>query len=212
VLMAAGVREIAGYWRGLARSAVLEERRRVARDLHDGVAQELAFIVRRSRRLARDEPSDAAVIAAAAERALDDSRRAIAALTRPVDEPLDVALAEAAEDVSARTGTEVVLALARDVDVHPSVREALVRIASEALANAARHAQARLVRLELAAGRPIRLRVVDDGCGFDPAGVRASRHGGFGLTSMRERAAGIGAELSISSRPGHGTEVEVTLP
>jgi signal transduction histidine kinase len=211
VLMAAGVREIAGYWRGLARSAVLEERRRVARDLHDGVAQELAFIVRRSRRL-KGANGDAAVITSAAERALDDSRRAIAALTRPADEPLDVALAEVAENVTARTGTEVVLALAPNVEVQPNVREALIRIATEALRNAARHAQAQRVRLELAGGRRVRLSVVDDGCGFDPESVRPSRHGGFGLTSMRERAAGIGADLSISSRPGQGTQVEVTLP
>lgn len=210
VLMVAGVREIAGYWHGLARSAVLEERRRVARDLHDGVAQELAFIVRRSRR-PNGGSSDWAAITAAAERALDDSRRAIAALTRPADEPLDVALAEVAEDVTARTGMEVVLALSPNVDVPPSVREALVRIATEALTNAARHAQAQRAQLELAGGRRVHLRVADDGCGFDPESIRPSRHSGFGLTSMRERAAGIGADLSIWSRPGQGTQVEVTL-
>jgi len=89
-LLVGAAREIGRYWRGLADRAVLEERRRIARDLHDGVAQELAFIVRRTRRLANGSET-LQPITASAERALDDSRRAIAALTRPMDECLDVA-------------------------------------------------------------------------------------------------------------------------
>jgi signal transduction histidine kinase len=211
-LLGGAAREIAGYWRGLADAAVLEERRRMARDLHDGAAQELAFIVRRARRLAAAAPRDeVAQLAAAAQRALDDSRRAIAALFRPVDEPLDVALAAAVEDLGARTGTRVSLELDAGVDVAPEVGEALLRIASEAVGNAARHAQADVVRVELESGRPLRLRVVDDGVGFDVASASA-RNSRFGLTSMRDRAARIGAELEVRSAPGRGTEVEVRVP
>jgi signal transduction histidine kinase len=210
-LLGGAAREIAGYWRGLADAAVLEERRRMARDLHDGAAQELAFIVRRARRLAAATPGDElAQLAAAAQRALDDSRRAIAALVRPVDEPLDVALAAAAEDVAARTGAHVALDLESGADASPDVREALLRIATEAVGNAARHAHADVVRVELEAGRPLRLRVVDDGAGFDVSSASASNTR-FGLTSMRDRAARIGAELEIRSAPGHGTEVRVLV-
>jgi signal transduction histidine kinase len=142
-----------------------------------------------------------------AARALDESRRAIAALTEPVDRPLDAALAQAAQDVAAREGTRVALALARDVRVPPGTREALVRIAGEAITNAARHGCADLVRIELENGDAIRLRVADTGRGFDPSAP--SR--GFGLVSMRERAQSLGGEFRVTSRPGKGTEVEVIV-
>jgi signal transduction histidine kinase len=209
VLVYGATREILTYWRGAAETAVLDERRRIARELHDSVAQELAFIARRARRLS---PQDASVqISAAADRALLDSRRAIAALTRPLDEPLDVALAQATEDVAARTGARIELELEPGVVIEGSdAREALVRIACEAVANAARHADATSVRVELSNGDRIRLRVVDDGVGFDPDTAESGTLG-FGLVSMRERAAALGADFAVRSRPGGGTAVEVEL-
>ena len=209
-VLVGAAREINRYWRGLAERAVLEERRRIARDLHDGVAQELAFIVRRSRRLA-DDVGGVQQIAAAAERALDDSRRAIAALTRPVDEPLDVVIREAVEEVAGRLGRSVDVAIAPGVEVTPQVRDALVRIACEAVANAARHADAHRIDVELVAAPRPTLRIVDDGRGFDGADVRVNAAGGFGLTSMRERAEAMGAEFSVRSEPSRGTTVEVAL-
>jgi signal transduction histidine kinase len=203
------VHEILTYWRRAAETAVLEERRRIARELHDSVAQELAFIARRSRRPGVG-PADLTQISAAAERALNDSRRAIAALTRPLDEPLDLALAQAAEDVAARTGASLFLDLEPGIVVtEAKTREELVRIACEAVANAARHSAAGTVRVELRNGDRIRLRVVDDGVGFDSA--VPTEAGRFGLASMRERAAALGAEFDIRSQPGSGTAVEVTL-
>ena len=81
-ILAAAAREISSYWETLSHTAVLEERRRLARDLHDGLAQELAFIGRNLRRL--DEGDEAVARAtASAARALSESRRAIAALTKP---------------------------------------------------------------------------------------------------------------------------------
>jgi signal transduction histidine kinase len=83
-----------------------------------------------------------------------------------------------------------------------------VRIAVEAIANAARHSGAASVRVSVErAGLGCRLLVVDEGCGFDPA--RAN--GGYGLRTMRERANAVGGGFSIASAPSHGTRVEVTV-
>jgi signal transduction histidine kinase len=213
VLLAGIGREIERYWRDHARAAVLEERRRMARDLHDGLAQELAFISMQSKFLAGpDRDPDFTQIAVAADRALDESRRAIAALTRPLDEPLAIVLADVAEEIAGRVGLELELALSEDVDVSPQTREALLRIVREAVTNAARHGKATVVKIELANGRGIQLRVSDDGAGFDPALTEPGELGGFGLTSMRERAEELGGNLNVRSRPGAGTEIEVALP
>jgi signal transduction histidine kinase len=213
LLLVGAAREIQAYWRSRVDAAALEERRRVARDLHDGLAQELAFIAAQARALAGGRNADAGLVqlANAGERALDESRRAIAALTRSADEPLDVALAQAAEEVALRIGAPVKLDLAPGVVVSSARREALVRITREAVANAARHGHARIIQVQLSTKPALRLRVVDDGFGFDAAA--AARDGyGFGLTSMRERAESLGGSFRIDSRAGIGTVVEVVLP
>ena len=209
VLLAGAAREIGRYWRSLAAVAVLEERRRIARDLHDGLAQELAFIIRRARR-AEEGDAIATQVATAAERALADARRAIAALTRPLDEPLDVALAQAVEEVADRFGQKLVLDLQANVNVDPSTREELVRITCEAVSNAARHGRAPTVRVELSNSRPIRLRIADDGVGFEPSAIDWKER--FGIVSMRDRARAIDADFRLASAPGGGTEIEVILP
>jgi signal transduction histidine kinase len=208
-IMIAGAREIHSYWHALADAARLEERRRLARDLHDGLAQELAFVGRNVQRLdAGDEDPIVRRIKSGADRALTESRRAIAALTEPFDRPLHDAIEEAAQDVAAREGTHVAVQLARVADVPPSVRDALVRITSEAITNAARHSGANLVRVTLEAGDRLRLRIADAGRGFDPGSVR---RGAFGLVSMRERTEAVGGHFRVTSAPGDGTEVEVVL-
>lgn len=213
VLLTGALREIDRYWRGLARAAVLEERQRIARDIHDGVAQELAFISRRvGPSTSALDAGSVAAIRAAAGRALDDSRLAIAALSRPAVEPLDVVLAEAAEAVAGRAGAALTLDLAPGVEAEPRVRDALVRIISEAVANAANHSRADTIRVELSNGRGLRLRIVDDGVGFDPDAVGAEAGVSFGLTSMRERAQALGADFVLESQPGEGTAVEVVVP
>jgi len=135
----------------------------------------------------------------------------IATLTRPLDEPLDVVLSEELKGVADRMGATVALALDPGVHVAPDVREALVRIAREAVTNAARHGDAGLVRveLELENGTGLKLRIVDDGRGFDAAKQR--RRGGFGLVSMSERARAVGGVLRVASVRGTGTTVEVEL-
>ena len=211
LLLAGAAREIAAFQR-LARDAtVFDERRRLARDLHDGLAQELGFIVMhaRSRMQQANGRPDLELIAVAAERAVDEARRAIAALTRPIDEPLDIAVAQAVEDVAYRTGTSVRLRLDEDVRVEPATREELVRIVREAVANAVRHARTDVVTVELDAVDSVHLRISDDGIGFDP---RLTRTGGHGLTSMRERAHALGGELRIESTQHGGTAIDVVVP
>ncbi|HEX2851504.1 MAG TPA: sensor histidine kinase [Acidimicrobiales bacterium] len=206
MLLVGAAREIAGYWRSVG---VLDERRRIARELHDGMAQELAFIVTQSRR----KPDAIALyrIAAAAERALDESRRAILALTHPVDQPLDEAIAQTAEDVAGRAGAHVRFSLVEDVHVSHKVRENLVRIVREAVANATRHGQAANVEVTMTIGADgLRLRVIDDGHGFDPSSSPGA--GRFGLQGMEERTRALGGRFEVRSHPGEGTQVEVDLP
>lgn len=211
MLALGAAREIASWQEQLAEAAASGERRRIARDLHDGLAQELAFIVGQTRSLVEKtgEGGPFAHIAAAAERALDESRSAIAALSRNVDDPLDVALAQAAEDVAGRTGAHIRFELTPGIHVAPDVREDLARIVREAVSNAARHGEARNVTVALSNTDAIRVRVTDDGKGFDPD---APRRRGFGLTSMRERAEQLGGTVEVRSRLGAGTEVEVVVP
>jgi signal transduction histidine kinase len=148
----------------------------------------------------------------AAGRALGEARRAVAALTRPLDEPLEVVVAQAVNAVADRVGTIAALAIDPGVEVTPHVREAIVRIAREAVTNAGRHGGAGLVRVELENGEGVRLRIVDDGNGFDTESRTATPDGGFGLVSTSERAQAIGAVFRVESRSGAGTTVEVELP
>jgi signal transduction histidine kinase len=208
VLVIGAGREIQRYWQGARSAAVLEERQRIARDLHDGVAQELAYIRRHAGRLAeRVADDELRRIAASTDRALADSRRAIAALTRPLDDPLAVVLADALAAVADRHSVELDLDLDAGAVVSADTQEALVRIACEAVGNAATHGGAAVVRVQLEQdGDDVRLVVSDEGSGFDPS---ARQPGRFGLTIMEERAHGMGGAIDIASRPGGGTRIEV---
>jgi signal transduction histidine kinase len=216
LLFVGAAREIASNQNRAAQAAVLEERRRMARDLHDGLTQELAYISAQTKRLAAlmseiagdQVPVDHLV--SAAERALDESRRAIAALSKPIDQPLYVALTNEAQEVAARIGTEVDLDLDLDrtIEVDGPTRETVLRIVREAVTNAARHGEAGHISIRLSNGRGLHLQVKDDGKGFDPVDDGA----GFGLHSMRERAMALGGEFRLASSPGQGTEIQVVLP
>ena len=214
VLLAGALREINAYQRGLAEVAVLQERRRIARELHDGLAQELAFIAARVRLLERDPDAPVRLdhLSSAAERALDDSRAAIAALTRPLDEPLHAALVRNATEVADRLGARAELELDTGVEVSPAIREALVRIVREAITNAVRHGRAGRIGVSLSRSDGVRLAIVDDGCGFDAATRPRHPDAGFGLLSMGERAEALGGTLDVASAPGCGTTIEVVLP
>ena len=209
-LLIGAAREIASYWTSVVAAASLEERRRLARDVHDGLAQEIAFIARNARLLQKHgaEPQLVERIVDAVARAQEESRRVVGALAARADEPLDQALAAAVRESAARHGATVDMELASGIALSPREREAVVRIASEAVTNAARHSGADVLRLyleRLEAG--MRLEVVDDGDGFDDEQPRS----GFGLATMRDRAEALGGKLRIDSRRGAGTRVELEL-
>lgn len=201
-----------------------EERKRLAADLHDGVAQDVTSLgvsldlVRAGRRSqsARwlDERLDEAL--AIARRAGAALREAIAGLHLPGLEgtALASALRRHAAEYEARTGILVNVDSPPARDTLPlQVKDALLRICLEALANVAKHADATAVRVTLQPGaHAVRIVVEDDGRGFDPE--RPAGHDGTpgaGLQIMRERAAALGGELRVRSAPGAGTRVECTV-
>jgi signal transduction histidine kinase len=207
-------REVQSYQHRLRTSAVLDERHRVARELHDGVAQDLAYIVSQAQWLASKlrEPA-LRDVADAAERALADSRRAIADLrTAPCS--VRRSITEAAEAAAGQAGLALELDLA-DVRVSsPEAGHDLARIVAEAIRNAARHGAARRIHVRFGnEDDRLVLCVRDDGRGFDHRFPLDSGEGGhWGLVTMRERAAALGGELLVESAPGAGTKVEVHLP
>jgi signal transduction histidine kinase len=211
VLLIGAAREIASYWASAASAAALEERRQIARDVHDGLAQEIAFIGRNVQALRWKDADPELVdrIMEGVRRAELESRQVVGALSPSTDEPFELTLARAAREAAERYGAAVDMELVSGITLPPRKREAVVRIASEAVTNAARHSGAEHLHVALErAAQGIRLRVADDGVGFD-AETRTGP--GFGLITMRDRAESFGGRLQIRSRRGQGTEVEVEL-
>jgi signal transduction histidine kinase len=209
VLLIGSMREIWSYWLALPDAMVVSERRRIARDLHDGLAQELAYMTRNLQSLdGRVEQDTLSRLQRATDRARLESRLAISRLA-VVDRPaVGTELAEAVGDAAKRFGIGLELDLLPGILLPADRSDALVRIACEAVTNAARHSGARRVTVSLQPqGSRVWLRISDSGSGFDPARPAA----GFGLTSMRDRASSVGGDLKISSMPGHGTKVEAML-
>jgi signal transduction histidine kinase len=193
------------------RAAALLERRRVAGDLHDGLAQDLAFIAAHGPSLA-DQIGYEHPVTIAALRALTISRGTISDLTAWQDASSEDALAALAHELHERFAIHVAVDVDLDRDLECEAREDVSRIAREAIVNAARHGKASNVALSLRrAGTGVVLRVVDDGTGICPTGARPAGDG-FGLRSMRDRAAARGGRLSLRSPRRGGTELEVVLP
>ncbi|MER5867930.1 GAF domain-containing sensor histidine kinase [Kitasatospora sp. NPDC002040] len=198
------------------------ERARIAHDLHDAVAQKLfslrltakaaATLVDRDPARARAELAEVARLAAEAA----DELRTVVIELRPaaLDEDGLVATLASQAQVLDRAHTAEVRFSSDGVRTLPPGQEAAVlRVAQEALHNALRHSGAALVEVTLTGtpGRGARLRVHDDGHGFDPEAVRREgRH--LGLVSMRDRAAAVGGTLSLESAPGRGTAIELEVP
>jgi signal transduction histidine kinase len=205
-------RHQAEFRQTIADAATARERQRIARDLHDGLAQDLAFIAAHGDRLAVEKGAEYP-LAIAARRALAVSRGAIAELSAAQAPTAGDALRKVADELCGRFDIEVdvraeaVTALA----VTPSDREDIVRIAREAIVNAARHGRARKVVVSLAPEHnALVLRVRDDGVGIGAAAPRSE--GGFGMVSMRERAAALGGRLTAKTPAAGGTEVELVMP
>jgi signal transduction histidine kinase len=217
LLLAAGAtREIRGYWRAQAQAAAAEERRRLARDLHDGLAQELNFLTMQARQLRhRPELASAHVeldrLTSAGDRALDEARRAIDFLVQADHEPLAELLTRTVEEVAERFGIVCTTSVDDDAGLTDIDAEQVMRVVREATINAGRHAKATKVDVEVAHGnQALQVTIRDNGHGFDPAASRG--RGAFGLTSMQERAAALGGSLRIESHPDDGTVVTLEVP
>jgi PAS domain S-box-containing protein len=205
--------------------AIDAERRRIAHEIHDGVAQSLAGLRFKSalwQHLADEAPPGmrAALdeLQGVLTAAIIDLRRAIFAL-RPVD--LEVlgflpALMQLVGDFGDQNQLAAVLEISEPHDALPAVYELpLFRIIQESLNNISQHAQASSVRVHLSVDSAygVALSVQDDGRGFDPSQISlAGQAGHLGLRQMRERIRDLGGTLDIHSQPGHGTELIVTLP
>lgn len=209
VLLVGAGREIQQYWAAQARAAVLEDRRRLARELHDGVVQELGYI-----RMEAHSVGDRAVqrgILSSCDRALDEARAAVDALGSRPDEPLSVVLHRAAHHVAQRYNASLEVELDDSVVADAEHRHALVRITREAVSNAIRHGEVSSVCLRVGRDGQGRrqLLVQDQGQGFDPHAVGQTVTG-YGLRSMAERARTLKGSFEVESSPGKGTTVAVT--
>jgi signal transduction histidine kinase len=212
LVLGGALRQLGAHPSRAARRAVSQERGRIARDLHDGLAQELAFIAAHAPRLgaAGNDPATAR-LAEAAAMALEESRLAIGMLGDASEESLPRALQRTGERLARRTGRVVRLELQEGVAVDPAANGDLLRIAREAVTNALGHGDATEVSISLTGGDAVVLRISDDGVGFVPGDVAPELGSGFGLTSMRQRAERVGGQLRVDSQPGRGTVVEVRI-
>jgi signal transduction histidine kinase/ligand-binding sensor domain-containing protein len=206
--------------------ARVNERTRIARDLHDTLLQSFHGLVLRfqtARALLPANPAQATEILDSAidqtARAITEGRDAVQDLRASTTEMNDLAesIRALGEDLSKEGGSEGVLRVevqGASRALHPIVRDEVFRIAGEALRNAFRHAHGEIVEVEIRYDeRQFRLRVRDDGKGIDSEVVRTEgRVGHFGLRGMRERAKVVGGKLTVWSAPGTGTEVELSVP
>ena len=200
-------------------ATVLEERQRLARDLHDSVTQSLYGLATlteagKMRLEAGDLPASAHLlkrIGQTARQAIRDMRLFLHQLRPSVleQEGLVSALELRLAAVEGRSDVRVTLEADENLSLPPEVENALYYLAQEALNNALKHAAASEVQVRLArSGAGVGLEVSDNGCGFEPEQVEA---GGMGLGNMRARAAALGAVLEIQSQTGQGTRVKVLV-
>ena len=197
----------------------MEERQRLARELHDSVSQALYGISLGAHTALTLFDTDRAKVLEALNYVLSLTQagltemRALIFELRPESlaiEGLVVALSKHVAALRARHGIEVELTLCDEPDVPLPVKEAIYRIAQEALQNAVKHARSERLDVRLRCGEEsIGLEVCDNGVGFDP---QASYPGHLGLHSMRERASSVGGTLEIESVPGCGTRIRAHVP
>jgi signal transduction histidine kinase len=211
----------AGLYERNRELSIVEERNRIARELHDAVTQKLFSLrltAEAAAALVYDDPARAAAELATVKRLgaeVTDELRAVVVGLLPVDlsgDGLGAALRKQAELLDRVHGAAVVYE-GRPIPRLDRVREeAAYRIAQEALHNALRHGRPTRVTVKLAmVSGAMTLAVSDDGAGFDPAAPEAAGRR-LGIASMRDRARGAGGRLEVSSRPGAGTTVRLVIP
>jgi signal transduction histidine kinase len=216
-LLAAGISN-ARLRQQLHGAEIERERARLAAEIHDGLAQDLALAMRELALLDSEPPPE--IARASAERlrqAISSARRVVRARLEDLSVHIPLGGVRAAvEEISARRGAGLPLRIrceGRAVDVSPETTAVVVRVLTEALANSARHAQPGHVDVLLRVEEErLTLVIEDDGVGFQPAEAGGPGDSHFGLTLMRERARSAGGELTVRSAPGEGTCVALEVP
>ncbi|MCX5352123.1 MULTISPECIES: sensor histidine kinase [Streptomyces] len=203
-------------------AGVADERRRLAAEIHDTIAQGLTGIIAQLQVVANTPDPEAARVhlgraSELARQSLGEARRSVHNLA-PValeHDGLPEALKKTVADWARRTGVRADFTLTGTAEhLHEEISATLLRIAQEALSNASRHARAARLGVTLSfMGDEVTLDVRDDGRGFDPAAVPGrTGNGGFGLDGMRARAERVAGSLTLESEPGRGTAVSARVP
>jgi signal transduction histidine kinase len=197
-------------------AGILQERQRLAREIHDTLAQGLTGIIAQleaaaqARSLGADDTGYLEAASQLARDNLKEARRSVRAIGPGELEGarLPDALAQVSTGWTRSTGVPVAFTTTGTArPIHPEVEVALLRAAQEALTNVAKHAGATRVGLTLSYMEDlVTLDVRDDGVGFEAS------HRGFGLTGMRQRVHGVGGELAVESTPGEGTAISASVP
>ncbi len=209
--------------RRIEREAIIEERRRIARELHDGLAQSLGYLNLQTKMLS-DSVSSQDTVKALNE--LNDVRKTVQDTYDDIRESIDQlsteirslsiipALTSYASEFSNNNGIKVQFDAAKHFpQLSPIADLQLLRIAQESLTNVRRHAMATEVEMKLEkTGDTVEMIVKDNGKGFSFSDLEKSLPGYHGLDIIRERAEGLGGSVDISTAPGEGTAVTVTLP
>jgi len=204
--------------------AIGEERARIAREIHDGVGHSLTSVILQlelCQRLLRRDPDAAEALVVEQKgllrHAMDEARELVFHL-RPLEleaSGFAACVRRHVQQLSRRAGLSVELSLPEAaLPLSPAAELALARVIQEALTNAARHAAARKITVDVRTDRQqVVCLIEDDGQGFDPTAAPATNaRGGFGLKGMRERTATLNGQLEIDSAPGRGTRIRVALP
>lgn len=203
--------------------AVAEERLRLAHEMHDGLAQVLAYVNTKAQavqgylRGGRVEEADAQLdqLASAAREVYSDVREGIVGLRLAANPDLDfsAALATFVEKWETETGIDATFSAEGEPILTPGAELQLLRMTQEALANARKHARATHIEVSLRQlPTGLELRVADDGAGFDPTIPARGEFPHFGLLTIRERAESIGAKVDLRTAPGQGTQWTFRLP
>ncbi|MFC5702829.1 sensor histidine kinase [Cohnella faecalis] len=200
-------------------SAIVEERQRLARELHDAVSQQLFAISMTATAVGRTLDHDferarrqVELIEEMASVAQSEMRALLLHL-RPVHlegKRLSQAIPELIEEMKAKVPVEIGLDMDDDLPLNKGMENHLFRIVQEALSNTLRHSKATRMDIVLhRRGEVVRLGIRDNGIGFDP---EAKKHASYGLVSMEERVNELGGSWNVASAPGKGTRIEIRVP